>query len=777
MSSGNAFAATALDLQVNHKIRSYGNDAADAQDGPVGGKYTFRTESGINGGNGTVTNAVLTQKLPEGAIFLGITAPDGINCTGQPAVNQPVLANSPISCTFPTLSANAPQQVDFNVILPNKGLTTKAFASLKSADNVDDNADNDNDIQRDITLFERADLAVEFTAPAEGSAQQQGTVVAYVIKASNTNSTYAYPLVAGEKAVVRFTLPPGTSWQGDPSSTNNAWSCIKSDDTSSTPPTSVQTCTYTAPEGGIPKGSDLPLLTIPVTVTENSGNTSASVSVTGLTTGGASFIDADPDNNNDLVGISFTPNTQLDMKLVKSVSPTVLDKKGTASQRVSYTMKAIRNSGGMQPAGAISISDELPSGIAFVEASKAAIDAGWSCDAASQPLICSFNGSPNSDGSLPDLVFTADVDVRSAAIDAATGIKVLTNTATLDVANEPAANKGDNNKSSANVTISDKASLTVEKSTSLTGAIKDGSEFSWAIKLTNTSNVNVLATNRVTVTDVLDPKLQYVKDATAEGDWSCAAIPPAWSATTPQTVTCTLDQEIAASASKNLSIKVRAHIPDDMEWATVQNTASVACPAERTCPGLGAGGFVSNTSKVYLSEKVADLSIAKSALITPGSSSYGPSASGAEVVYTLNVQNALPAGQLPGDFQTAQTVLVEDVITNLLNNNESSAAHPVTGTPRYSNNRFVEVTYDTVNGVTGTCTYSPEGANQVRINCTLNNVPVSDTIYPITIKARQFVNPTNDADQTRKITNTATVKSPDTAEFNDKTTWALRMSR
>ncbi|MEG0973285.1 MAG: hypothetical protein RSF42_01135, partial [Comamonas sp.] len=775
MASGSALAATELDLLVNHQIHFYGNEAVNPQDGPVGGKYTFSTESGINGDSGTVSNAVLTQKLPAGAIFLGITAPVGVACTGQPAANQPVSANSAISCTFPTLSANALQRVDFNVFLPQKGLATTAFASLKSADNVDKNPDNDDSIDRSITLYERADLAVEFTGPTNGSSQQQGAVVDYVIQARNANSTYAFPMVGGEKAVVRFALPQGTSWQSDPTSPGNVWSCVKSDDNTSSPPTSVQTCTYTAPVGGVAKGVDLPPLTIPVTVTESSGNTDATVSVAGQTTGGITFIDADPDNNNDKVGITFAPNTQLDMKLVKSVEPKVLDKKGGGTQSVTYTMKASRSGGGMLPSGAISITDTLPAGITYGAATTAAINAGWSCNAAGQVLTCNFAGVVNSDGSLPDLSFTAAVDVAGTTIDAQTGNKVVTNTATLDVENEPDANKGANNQFSANLTISDKASLKVEKSSALTGAIKDGTSFIWTIKVTNTSDVKVLASNTVTVTDKLDAKLEYVKDA-AEAPWACSADPVAWTAGTQQTVTCTLNQEIDKNAAKTLNLKVKAHIPDDENWATITNKATAICPADRICPGLHPVKnpyFESGQSTVNLSEKVADLSIAKSAAITPDSSRYGPEASGAEVVYTLNVKNAvptpLPSGVLATDFQAAQTVVVEDVVTNLLNTNVNSAAHPVTGAPRYSNERFVEATYATVNGVTGSCEYSTKDLldSQVKVTCTLNNMPVGDTVYPITIKARQFVNPTGDADQTGKITNIATVKSPDTAEHDD----------
>lgn len=246
-----------------------------------------------------------------------------------------------------------------------------------------------------------------------------------------------------------------------------------------------------------------------------------------------------------------------------------------------------------------------------------------------------------------------------------------------------------------------------------------------------------------------------------------------------QTVTCTLDAGISRTSPNNVSnlnIRVRAHIPTGQQFATIANQASVSCPAGRNCVTPSA---LTNNATVSLSEKKADLSILKDAAITPDSvpallPAGSTNASGSEVVYTLRFKNALPsplpAGMTAADFQTAQTVTVTDDVVNLLNRNESTAADPVTGAPRYANNRFVIAEVDNTNfpnGMTATgCTYADQGSGSTtRVTCTFKNVPVSDTEYVITIKARQFVNPQSNGTQSNTLTNTATVSSSDTAEY------------
>lgn len=188
---------------------------------------------------------------------------------------------------------------------------------------------------------------------------------------------------------------------------------------------------------------------------------------------------------------------------------------------------------------------------------------------------------------------------------------------------------------------------------------------------------------------------------------------------------------------------------------------------------------MTNNPKVNVSDKVADLSITKEAEIKADSSTYGANASGAEVVYTLKVKNAvpnpLPDGMTADGFQKAKTVVVEDRIENLLSSNRPSDYdkdskpydHPITGTPRYDNGRFVIAEVGTLpNGVTAeSCNYTTSGNHATIVRCELKNVPVGNDEYEITIKARQYVNARADNDLTNEIKNVATVRSPDTAEF------------
>ena len=434
-----------------------------------------------------------------------------------------------------------------------------------------------------------------------------------------------------------------------------------------------------------------------------------------------------------------------------------------------YTLAATRNSGGMIPELPITITDTLPTGVTYV---GDITGSGWTCEASQLSPIdqdvvecTAAKEAIRDDGNLNVLTFKANVD--TSRVDLTDGQAVIKNEATLDVHNEPEANKGENNTSRADLTVSNRIALSTAKSTPSVGVVADGAEFDYLIEVRNDSDIAVSDSQTITVIDQLDAKLKYVN---AEGDWSCEAEPATWSATTPQTVTCTSTAGIAAKGSNNLTLKVEAHIPSGELWGTIGNKASVSCPKERYC--VGAYPILTNDHTLNMSEKKADLSITKEAVITGGDSN---NASGAEVVYTLKVKNAVPDGQSAANFQEAKTVVVEDRIENLLSSNRPSDYdkdnkpydHPITGTPRYDNGRFVIAEVGTLpDGVTAeACTYTSTGSHTTTVRCELKNVPVGDNEYVITIKARQYVNARADNDLTNEIKNVATVRSPDTAEF------------
>lgn len=776
LGANSAQAATTYDLMVNHdafQVVANGSPGVIGSgsvvvDGPVGGNFVYRAKPKINAGSGSVSAAVLVQKLPVGAIFQSVTTPAGVSCNPTFGAGHVITASDGISCTISTLT-EAEQHIDFQVILPSSGTDHKASASISAPDNTDNNRDNDVNIERNITTYERADLAVTFTSPTPSSEHQQGEVVNYQIQVSNTNSEYAYPLNAGEKAVARFLLPSGTAFSGSPSSPGNVWACTDETDTTATPALAYKECTYTAGVSGVGKDTNLPLLTIPVVVEAASGSSTALVSVEGQNAGNVTFVDAYPDNNSTDVSITFAPNNQLDMKLVKSVSPSVVDAKAT-SPEVIYTLTATRNSGGMIPALPITITDTLPANVIYVSGSSTG--SGWSCSAVGQTVTCTATADAIlADGNLNVLTFKANVAASSVVL--VDEQAVIENEAKLNVANEPTANKENNNTSKANLTVSNRADLTVNKSVSQS-VIAQGQEFSYTIGVKNNGPLDVTLGQTITITDILDGQLEYVPSAADETPWTCAALPLTWTSTTPQTLTCTLAAGIAAGASADLKFNVKAHLKSG-QFATIDNEASVACPVGRHCVGWTGGNSLTNKPEINISDLVTDLSITKGAEITPDSSDYGTDASGVEVVYTLKVKNAVPVGGVPTNFQMAQTVVVEDTIENLLSNNLPSDYdastkpydHPITGTPRYANGRFVIA--EVKNVPTGenipNCTYTSTGTHSTTVRCELKNVPVGADEYEITIKARQFVNPTTSG-ETNTIKNVTTVSSPDTAEFD-----------
>ena len=750
-----AQSTTNYDILVNHDafVAQVGSVGEGVVDGPVGADFVYRAKVKINGNTGTVSNVVLVERLPAGAIFQGVSAPAGVNCAVPPPnVGDVIAAEQDISCVMDEVTAADFVSVDFRVQLPKASTGWEAKASASAAGNVDpddkDKLPNHSNIARTITTYERAELAVSITSPGDATTFTQGDVVNYVVQVSNADSPYAFPLKEGEKASIRFPQPEGTKFQGSPS--GNGWQCVAGEDTTTSPTVPVWDCTYTVPSGQeIKRKTDLPALSIPLLLETSQGEVDASVSVKGLTAADQQFLDANPDNNVDDVRIHVVPNLKLDMALTKSVTPQIVDKSATGAVPVVYTLKASRNSGELVPQDVV-ITDTLPAGVSYVDA----VGADWSCAAAGQVLTCQYSGvfTPNS---LPDLKVNATVDVASVPAEQA-----LKNQAKVSASNESTENIGKNNEAEAIVTVSNKVNLGISKSTAAK-VISSEQEYQYTIKVGNNGNLDVLAGQVITVTDKLDSHLQFL-GVPKDSAWVCT--PASTDASTlGALITCTLDTGLAKGKSSNLVLNVKAYQDGTSgQFASISNKATLTGVSGRD--GVPTGGSTSNDAKVNISEKTADLTLNKTAAITGASD-----ASGAEVVYTMVVKNDIPANSSNADLQEAKTVIVTDTVNNLLTT--TSAA--VVGAPLYANDRYLTAEVVMPAGTTATadkCTLSGgNGDKSSNVSCTLHNVPVSDSlVYTVIVKARQYAEPTGDNVQTSKIYNTGKVTSPDTAEFNPK---------
>ena len=744
--------STRHDIFVNHDafVAQTGAVAEHGSvDGPAGADFVYRAKVKLNGSSGEVANVSLVQSLPAGAIFAGIVAPPGVSCAAPlPQPGDTIAANAPLTCSIPRVTATDFVEVDFRVKLPSAGTDWTAEASASSPDNLDpdanDESPNHSRIERTITTYERADLSVHIVAPGDGSTHTQGDKVDYQLQVRNADSPYAFALKAGEKANVRFPQPEGTEFQGSP--TGNGWVCTKAEDTSAGQPVPVWNCSYTVPAGqSVPRNSDLPALSVPLLIKTSNGQVASVVAVAGETATGQLFLDADPDNNTDDVRIQVQPNVNLDMALTKAVNPTVIDKQAAGAVPVTYTLSAKRVAGELSPQDVV-VTDTLPAGVSFESASGT----GWDCSHNAQVIRCQFSGTFTAN--LPQITVKASVDVSSVAAES-----VINNSATVSASNESPANVGANNQAQASVLVSNKVDLAVSKSTSAS-VIASGQAYQYAIRIKNNGPLAVLPGQTMTVTDQLDPQLQFLGVA-AGSPWVCS--PESTTATElGKLLTCTFKGGIAAGSTSELVLNVVAHIDAaNGKFASIANGAALAGMEGRDGAPLNQ---IVNSNKVNISETKADLSISKSAAI-PG----GSKASGAEVVYTLRVKNDVPANALNEDLQMAKTVTVTDTINNLL----TSYSAGVLKVGAYANDRYLtaEVKMPAANGAeSDACLISGNNSQKsATVTCNFRNLPADPAVeYVIVIKARQYVDPKDNDTQTNTIVNVATVSSPDTAEFN-----------
>ncbi|WP_429952149.1 hypothetical protein ACQYWY_18030 [Comamonas sediminis] len=744
--------STQYDIFVNHDafVAQTGTVAESGSvDGPVGADFVYRAKVKLNGGTGEVSNVLLLQQLPAGAIFQGIVAPAGVRCDEPlPKAGDTIQAGAALRCHLPLVTAADFVAVDFRVKLPTAGTDWTAQASASSPNNVDPDAGelapNHSRIERTITTYERADLAVQILAPVNGATHTQGDKVDYQLQVRNADSPYAFALKAGEKATVRFPQPEGTEFQGSPG--GNGWACQLVDDTSANQPVPVWSCSYTVPAGqSVGRGQDLPLLSVPVLVKASGGQVASAVSVAGETATGQLFLDADPDNNTDDVQIQVQPNVNLDMALTKVVNPKVVDKKAAAPVPVVYTLSAKRVAGELVPQD-IEVTDTLPAGVSFVSATGT----GWDCSNNAQVVRCRYSGAFTA--TLPQITVHATVDTASVAAES-----LVNNAAQVSASNESPANVGDNNKAQASVLVSNQVDLAVSKSTTAS-VIASGQPYQYAVKIKNNGPLDVLEGQTITVTDQLDGQLQFT-GVPAGSPWTCS--PESTTATElGRLLTCTFTGGIAAGKASELLLNVVAHIdPGQGKFATIKNGAQVTGVDGR---GSAAIGHIADSNSVNLSEAKADLSISKSAAVTGASA-----ASGAEVVYRLRVKNDVPADAGNVDLQMARTVKVTDTVGNLL----TSYSAGVLGVQPYANGRYLtaEVTMPGGNGAeSDACSISGDNNQKsATVTCNFRNLPADPAAeYLVVIKARQYVDPKDDATQTNTIVNVADVSSPDTAEFN-----------
>jgi len=293
--------------------------------------------------------------------------------------------------------------------------------------------------------------------------------------------------------------------------------------------------------------------------------------------------DPEPGNNESKVETPTNPEADLSVEKTASPSPVVPGKD------LTYTLKVENH--GPSTAREVEVTDTLPAGLTFVEASAG-------CTEAAGTVTC-------------ELAELAPGESHSFTVKAHVGTAVtgnLANVATVD-SETPDPEPG-NNESEIETPTTPEADLSIEKTASSSELIP-GSELTYSLKV---ENHGPSAAKNVEVSDPIPAETSFVSASAG-----CAEA--------AGTVTCEL-AELAPGESHVFEVTV---LVSPTVGASIVNTATVGSETPDPEPG-------NNESSVTTPEE-ADLSIVKTA-------SPSPVVPGQDVEYSLKVENHGPSNAL-----------------------------------------------------------------------------------------------------------------------------------
>ena len=389
----------------------------------------------------------------------------------------------------------------------------------------------------------------------------------YTVSVSNAGASTATSVSVSD------TLPAGV---GFVSASGTGWTCGESG--------RVVTCTRASLAVGA-----APNITINVTAPSNGGSITNNASVSGSPT--------DPVAGNDSASEMTTVTAMADLSVSKSDSADPVLAAGSFSYTVSVS------NAGPSTATSVSVSDTLPSGVAFVSATGT----GWTCGEAGGVVTCTR--SSLAVGAAPDI--TISVTAPSS------GGVITNNVSVSAMETDPVAG---NDSASEMTTVTAVADLVVTKTDSVDPVIA-GNNLTYTVTVTNNGPSDA---QDVVVTDTLPAGVTVVSTSGCAEDPSGVA-------------TCMLGT-IAASSSDQYTITVTV---DSDTTGGLTNTAAVASSTTLTSTG---DDSVMETTTVSTS---SDLVVTKT-------DSVDPVIAGNDLTYTVTVTNNGPSD--------AQDVVVTDTL-------------------------------------------------------------------------------------------------------------------
>ncbi|MCC6769990.1 MAG: DUF11 domain-containing protein [Gemmatimonadaceae bacterium] len=316
--------------------------------------------------------------------------------------------------------------------------------------------------------------------------------------------------------------------------------------------------------------------------------------------------DSNPGNNDSTI---TTPVQVLDVAIAKSHTGNFV-----VGQNGSYTL-TVTNVGNLATTGGLTVTDNLPAGLAFVSASGT----GWSCSASGSAVTCANPATFAPGAAIPAITLTVSVSI--------TAVPSVTNVATVAT---PGDQVPGNNTASDPTTVSTTLDVAITKIHS--GNFTVGQNGAYTLRVTNAGSSST--TGGLTVTDNLPNGLSFVS-ATGTG-WTCSALGAVVTCTNPATL-----PPGGAAPSITLTVAVSsAAVP------SVTNVAIVSTPGDSN----PTNNIARDPTIVSEPSPSLDLAIQKSA--SPGAFIVGQNGT-----YLLNVTNI-------SSIPTTGTTTVTDILAS-----------------------------------------------------------------------------------------------------------------
>ncbi|MFN7857798.1 MAG: IPTL-CTERM sorting domain-containing protein, partial [Acidovorax sp.] len=454
--------AQSADLVINH------SDSPDP--GPAGGIFTYTLRIDNNGPD-AATGVTLTDTIPAGSTFVGVSTTAG-SCSESGGV---------VNCALGNIPFNSNQTVTIRVRLPSAGVWVNTATA--SATTSDPNSSNNVNNTQFTTATQAADLAL--VATPSTTSVVAGEAYSYALLATNNG-----PDAADGSQRITFTVPAGASITATP--TGTGWSCTPSGGYP------LNTGTITCVRAGtLANGASAAVLTVPAVANVN-GTVTAAFAVDGLKPDNSAMPDGNTANNTATADVTSTAGA--DVSITKSADASNV----AVGDTVVYTLTP-RLNGGVSLAGRlVTVTDTLGAGLTFVSA----VGTGWICDATITCTRSEYTGAN----------FTNMPTITVTAIAASPG--ALGNTAVISTAlPDPVPN----NSASVNVTASNDADMRLTK-TANNNPVVPNVPFTYTLTARNLGPLAVPAGQPITISDVVPAGVTLSNPLTATG-WTCDALP------------------------------------------------------------------------------------------------------------------------------------------------------------------------------------------------------------------------------------------------------------